>query len=201
MADDTTVYLSTAYLGTVLYYAEIKKSKQHFVENREHFIKQTYRNRCTILGANGTMDVIPIQKRSGEKQLINKVAVSCIEDWQRMHWQSIISAYHSAPFFEYYADYFEPLYKVKYDLLFEFNCALHHTVLKVLKLSSQCEFTSQYVKDYGKYDFRYTFSPKIKLEHKFKEYYQVFSNKYDFQENLSIIDLIFNEGPRAAEFL
>ena len=199
MDSSSTVLLPTAYLGNISYYAKIKNTATHHIERHENYIKQTIRNRCTILGANGSLSLtIPIHRPSGIKVKIDEVEISNIDQWQRIHWQAIVSAYNSSPFFEYYEDYFRPLFEKRFEYLFDFNCELHLIVLKLLKIKSELQFTQEYSQQ-SINDFRDT--KKLIGQTDLQEYYQVFSYKIGFQENLSILDLLCNEGPRALEYL
>jgi len=200
MNSSTSVLLPTAYLGSVSYYSLIKNSSFHVIEQHENFVKQSLRNRCTILGANGPLTLtIPINRPSGEKVKITELKISNIDNWQRIHWQAIVSAYNSSPFFEYYEDYFRLIYERTNENLFTFNTDLHRTVLKLLKIKTELSFTDVYRASDDCNDFRVT--KGICLQTEPKEYYQVFSHKLGFQKDLSIIDLLCNEGPRALEYL
>jgi len=200
MSSNSSILLPTAYLGTVSYYSLIKNTSFHIIEQHENYIKQSLRNRCSIFGANGPLSLtIPINRPSGEKVKIADVQISNIDNWQRIHWQAIVSAYNSSPFFEYYEDYFRPIYERSNDNLFTFNNDLHRTILKLLKLKSKVQFTDVYKISDDCNDYRVTKS--ICLQTEPKEYYQVFGHKWGFQKDLSIIDLLCNEGPRALEYL
>lgn len=199
MDSSSTVLLPTAYFGSVSYYALIKNTASHCIERHENYIKQTIRNRCAILGANGPLSLtIPIHRPSGVKVKIDEVEISNIDNWQRIHWQAIVSAYNSSPFLEYYEDYFHPLFEKRFEYLFDFNNELHSIVLKRLKIKSECKFTQEYSQQ-TENDFRDT--KTLTMQTDLQEYYQVFSYKIGFQENLSILDLLCNEGPRALEYL
>jgi len=194
------VLLPTAYLGTVSYYSLIKNTPFHTIEQHENYLKQTIRNHCSIFGSNGTLTLtIPIHRPSGEKVRITDVEISNIDSWQRIHWQAILSAYNSSPFFEYYEDYFRPIYETPYTRLFDFNNDLHRIVLKLLKCKSSIEFSNQYI--YLDKDCDYRITKNIANSTKLIEYYQVFAHKWGFQKDISIIDLLCNEGPRAGEFV
>ena len=200
MNSSSAILLPTAYLGSVSYYSLIKNTAFHTIEQHENYVKQSIRNRCTIFGANGPLSLtVPISRPSGEKVKIADVEISNIDQWQRIHWQAIVSAYNSSPFFEYYEDYFRPFYEKSYVNLFDFNNKLHRTVLNLLKLKSDVTFTDSYAIGDNCIDYRN--SKRICLQKDAKEYYQVFAHKGGFQKDLSIIDLLCNEGPRALEYL
>lgn len=214
--------LSTAYLPPVEYFQKIVSSGSFFIESHEYFVKQTYRNRCTILGANGVQTLsIPLINEH-EKTLIIEKKISYKEKWQHQHWRSITSAYANSPYFIYYSDELKIFYERKYDFLFEYNTELLKMILKLLKVKVEIKFTDTFLDsrhpelvsgsdvemlkqvqhDVSGGDFRNTISPKNKREiANFKPYTQVFSDKHGFKPNLSIIDLLFNVGPEAREFL
>jgi len=192
------IVLSTAYLAPVEYYSKIAKTETVFIENYDFYQKQTYRNRCCIAAANGTMVLtIPVEKISSEKLVIRDVRISDHDDWQNHHWRSIESAYNSTPFFEYYKDELMPFYEKKWPFLFDFNQEIQKKVLELLGIETLIQLTKEYTGnlDESFLDLREAIHPK-KENHRgtFKSYYQVFDQRYGFQPNLSIIDLLFNMG-------
>jgi len=193
---------SLHYLPSIAYISELVKHEEILIEKQENFIKQTYRNRCKIFSANGTLPlIIPIEH--GGSQLISEIKTQSETDWKRHHWQSIISAYNNSPYFLYYKDKFEAIYFDKnIHTLFEFNLKLLELSLKLLKLNIEIRYTDVFVKDY-KLDFRNTFSAKkMDIETSgFKPYYQVFDSKFGFQPDLSIMDLLFSQGPESKHYL
>lgn len=197
--------LSTTYLGNIYYYSILARNKKNIIEKNENFIKQTFRNRCSIYSANGQLDLtIPIVKKTGKKILISDIEICYDTAWYKLHWNSIISAYNSSPFFEYFRDDFEALYMKKPHLLFDFNLELMKLCLDILQISVSIQPSDSFlpISDNNENDFRYKISPKLKLpKANFRNYYQVFEEKHGFIPNLSIIDLIFNEGPDALTYL
>lgn len=176
------------------------------MEQQEYFVKQTYRSRCHIYGANGILKLsIPVA-HSGERTLIKDIKISNTYNWQKVHWKSIESAYRCSPFFEFYENDFVPYYlEKKFERLIDFNNELTILLLKLLKLEITIEPTSDYKKEMPEdFDFRNSVSPKMPFEQDKKfisqPYIQVFGNKHGFIPNLSIIDLLFNEGPHAINF-
>lgn len=194
---------SSVYLGNILYYSEFIHGIQSTIECHENYIKQTYRNRCEILSANGRLLlVIPVRKKSGHKQKISEVQIEYAENWQKQHWNTICSSYNSSPYFEYYDYLFEPFYTSKIDKLLDFNLALHKLILKCLNVSDNTNLTTEFSEyEYNKLDRRKNISPKKMVSLPQITYYQTFSEKIPFQSNLSIIDLLFNEGPNSLQFL
>ncbi|MBT6815101.1 MAG: hypothetical protein HOA49_01695 [Flavobacteriales bacterium] len=190
--------LPISYLGPVAYYSAILQSEEIFIETKEHFIKQSCRNRCTIMGANGTQTLtIPKERKSSDKTLISDISISNQDNWQKSHWQSIVSAYNSSPFFEYYKDEILPFYNTKHSTLFDFNLKLSKTILELMQVEKKLNFTSKFQKECNGLDLR---SSKFILKNQ-EEYQQVFCEKYSFIPNLSILDVLFNLGPETTSYL
>lgn len=192
------VVLPALYFGNLYYYQLILDSPRVTIEKHEHFIKQTYRNRCEIYGANGKLDlIVPIKHFSKERAAIHQTQIDNSVRWQTLHWRSIESGYRRSPYFEYYEDKFKPLFEKKYDLLFEMDMEIHDFIMRLLKTEKEIDFTSEYeVNPIGKTDFRPAFDPRKKNDFIAPVYTQVFENKYGFLPNLSILDLLFNCGPQ-----
>lgn len=197
------IYLSSAYLAPVNYYAKFANGNHIFIEKCDNYVKQTYRNRCNIVGANGVMPLsIPVEHKSGTKVLTRDIRISDHGNWQHMHWNAIVSAYNSTPFFEYYQDDFHPFYHKKFDFLFDFNEELRLMILGLLNIDDiTAEYTTQYKIDFetNEIDLRESIHPKkdYKIADPYfiaKSYYQVFEQKFGFIDNMSIIDLLFNMG-------
>ena len=201
MFGDKTVILSTAYLAPVEYYMQMYNSERVIIEKQCNYIKQTYRNRCVIASANGLQTLsIPIIKPSSSHCCTKDIRIAEHGNWQHLHWNAIVSAYNSTPFFEYYEDDFRPFYEKKQEFLFDFNQELMELVCSLLDITPNVSFSSQFITDIkpNELDLRELIHPKKEpYIKKHKPYYQVFENKFGFQSNLSIIDLLFNMGPEA----
>lgn len=191
------VLLSTAYLAPVEYYEILLNAGAVCLEQCEYYQKQSYRNRCRILTANGVMDLtIPVVNKG--KQIIKDIEISEHDDWQLKHWRAIESAYSSSPFFEYYMDDILPFYLKKWKYLWDFNLEINHKIFEILELEFQFKLTSFYENSSVVFaDYRNKIHPKADTNLNFKSYYQVFGQKFGFQSNLSIIDLLFNMGPES----
>ncbi len=168
------------------------------IDVHENFVKQTYRNRAVILSANGPMALtIPILKIA-HKMPVNTVVTDNTIHWQRQHWESLKSAYGSAPYFIHYADAFEKLYNSPVINLAAFEIELLQLCIKLLKVDLTLHFSESYVVcGDNDVDLRHQISPKIKPEATFKPYLQVFTEKFPFKANLSVVDVLFNHGPRS----
>lgn len=205
-----TALLSTAYLGPVQYYSKLLRYPEIIIEQHENYPKQTYRNRCRILGGNGVLTLsIPVDKGPELKVKTKDVRIAYAEDWQRLHWRTIVSAYNNSPFFPYYEDEFAPFYHEKrWKYLIDFNLEIQEKVMELLELDSNINLSSEYRKETTSniIDLREVIHPKRQKKrpdpHFHPESYtQVFEEKFDFQPNLSIIDLFFNEGPESVSIL
>jgi hypothetical protein len=180
---------------------QLARAQQVIIEKEDNYVKQTYRNRCVIASANGLQTLsIPIEKPDSPKCLTRDIRIAEHGNWQHLHWRAIVSAYNSTPFFEYYADDFLPFYEKKQEFLFDFNEQLRELSCSLLDISPSVSYSSGYITKTNpdEQDLREAIHPKKETFLKdFKPYYQVFENKYGFQANLSIIDLLFNKGPEA----
>ena len=201
MADK--IILSSLYFPPIQYFTQILSSSEIYIESKANYVKQTYLNRCEIFAANGKLTLsIPIKKPKTRKIKIEDVELSYDTDWQRLHLKSIESAYRSSAFYEYYIDAFLPFFTKKYKYLFEFNTDLLKTILNELEIDVHINFTDEYYENqFEALDARFKISPKnaenIEFNVNLPKYYQVFAEKHGFLPNLSILDLLFNEGPNS----
>lgn len=192
------ICLPISYFGPIAYYSTIL----HYpcqLEIHENYQKRSIRNRTQILSSNGPINIsIPLKK--GKTNLpITKVQIAYDEPWYDNHLKSIISAYGTAPYFDFYIDKMIDLYKSKTELLFDFNTKAHLMVNSIIGLNDISHTIS-----YDKSDqvLRLDFGQKEKLpDLLIPEYAQVFTEKYGFTPNLSILDLIFNVGPESKQIL
>ncbi|OQX98921.1 MAG: hypothetical protein B6I24_04010 [Bacteroidetes bacterium 4572_128] len=200
------ILLESFYLAPIQYYSKLLNYKA-LIEVNENYTKQTYRNRCKIYSANGIQTLsIPVKNEKKQKTLVKDVKISYETNWQKQHYKSIKSAYGRSPFYEYFIDEIKIFYFKKYKFLLDFNTEFQNLIIENLEIENNFSFTKNYISKYqfDILDFRGKISPKKKLadnEFLMKNYIQVFENKFGFKSNLSIIDLLFNEGPNAISFL
>ena len=202
------ILLSTAYFPSVQYFSKFLQFEKIYIEQFENFSKQTYRNRCEILGTNGVIPlVVPVVKGRGRKIKIRDLKISYDIDWQRNHWRTIFSAYNSSPFFEFYKDEISPFFEKRHKYLFDLNQEVLDTLCELLELDIPLDFTEDFEKvSEDTLNFREALSPKKQktvpdASFSPKQYTQVFSDKFGFVPNLSILDLLFNEGPNSYNIL
>ena len=199
-----SILLSTAYLPPISWVEEALNADKVFIEAHETYPKQTYRNRCRLITANGIIPLsVPVARLSGTKPLTKDIEIFYNEPWQRLHWRTIDAAYSNSPFFLYYKDDLQPFFEKKFRFLLDFNNALCDKVFELLGLKYTVELTTTFdLSPEGVKDFRNAFSPKKEVvTDNFASYHQVFEERHGFIPDLSIIDLLFNEGPAASEVL
>ncbi len=201
---DTGAIFPLFYLPPVAFFSELLQYKNNFlIEQKEHFPKQTYRNRAQIYSPDGALTlVVPVEKGSKNHRLVKDVKISYDFNWQRLHWLSLECCYRSSAYFEYYEADFAPFYtEKKFDFLFDYNEALLQLLLKSLKIKTEVNFTTEYLTDPPGADFRKNINPKQAYDAQQKTYFQVFDDRQGFLKNLSIVDLLFNQGPNASNYL
>ena len=202
-----TAFLSIAYLPPIQYITKFLTHESVYIEMHENFQKQSYRNRCVIYGANGPLTlVIPVNKKRGRKNIITDILIDYNTDWQNMHWKSMVSAYQNSPFFEFYKDELNQLLFYRKKFLVDFNLNLLNYINRLLNLNDTYSLSEDYQSDSEVHDYRQSINPKKRLQRQDRsfqpmEYQQVFIEKYGFIPNLSVVDLIFNEGPNSHHIL
>lgn len=197
-----SILIDLQYLPCLNYFSEIAACDTIYIEAQEKFQKQTYRNRCEILSSNGPISLtVPVVGET-KKATIKKVEIDYTTFWQNQHWKSIQSAYGKAPFYEDYSPYIKDVIMKKPTFLFDLNLNILTICLQLLNLSPIIKFTEEYEKlvENNVIDLRSTISPKKKIINPNSlAYVQLFGS--NFVANLSIIDLLFCEGPNAMSFL
>ena len=171
-----------------------------FVEQCDHYIKKTYRNRCVIATQAGVQALTIPVTLPDNKCPMRDVKISEHGNWRHLHRLSLVSAYENSPFFEFYADDLLPFYEKSYEFLIDFNQELTAKVCELLDIDYNAVLTKEYANAdaLDADDYRDAINPKHPADDPFftpKEYYQVFAQRNGFKSNLSIADLLFNEGP------
>lgn len=200
---ENSVIFPLFYLPPIEFYKQLIDNKDTNIifEKHEHFPKQTYRNRASIYGPNGKLNlIVPVVKGAKVHTPVKDVKISYDEDWQRLHWLSMQTSYRSSAYFEFYEDDYAPFYEKKYIFLYDYNLELFEMLKRQLKLKLDYTFSESYEKVYS-LDFRENIHPKKESTYQSVQYYQVFEDKYNFMPNLSIVDLLFNQGPQALKYI
>lgn len=190
------------YFSPISQYGAIYASNDLVFEVADNFQKQSYRNRCYIYGANGKQLLnIPISypKTEGRKKT-KDVLVEESSNWQKHHYKSMKIGYSSSPYFEYYEDDLVKVFEKKYKYLLDVNIDSFLFINDALELQKEHSLTEKY-QDSPTNDFRNLASVKSHPEYTISSYIQVFDDKFGFINNLSILDLLFMEGPNAISFL
>ena len=195
------ITLPLSYFGPIEEFAYLAQNKIVTYESKEHFVKQSYRNRCIIYGANGLLRLtVPLVLKSREKTAMEHVKISYAENWQAQHWKSIKSAYKNSPFFDHYEELLLPLFFEEVDTLKNLNIKILNTIKQCIQINCETVLNEEF-KAYTENDLRLSIHPKKEPTLKLPRYIQVFEERYGFHKNLSILDLVFNEGPSALLYL
>ena len=201
--------LSLTYLGNIQWFSKLCFS-ECLIDVDEHYVKQSYRNRCDILTANGpaSLTVNTVRTSNWNKVSVRDTRIDYSKRWQHLHWQSLVSAYRNSPYFDHYASEFEPFYHKHYDFLLDFDMGLLETVLRLVGSDVEIKISDKYIDHISSdmSDWRNGISDKPRLsrpdpEFTAEPYWQVFSDRMDFVPNLSIVDLLFCEGPGALDII
>ena len=211
----TTALLQTTYFGPVQWYQKLKRYDHCVIEQYDSYQKQTYRNRCVIATANGLQALtVPVDHSplTIDHVQCKDLRISDHNQWRRVHWNALQSAYSESPFFEYYADDIRPFFERKYEFLIDFNEAIRQKMCELLDIETSVSYSSGFmvqgsgfmVQGSGFKDFReviHAKHPQDDPEFQPRSYWQVFQHRYGFQPNLSILDLLFCMGPEAVFYL
>ena len=197
------ILIHPAYFPTVLQMVAVAQSKDVVLEVHGNYQKQTYRNRSYIAHNNGKLLLnIPIKHRKdGIRQKMQSVLIENDFPWQSHHWKSIQTAYRTSPFFEYYEDDLQPLFTKSAHSLLELNLQIFDFLCELLDLSVKVSKTETYEITPEIKDLRQLIEVKTNKGYCFDPYTQVLQAHHGFLSNLSVLDLIFNEGPASLNYL
>lgn len=197
------VLIHPTYFPSIAHFVTMANTEEVMLEMDDNFVKQTYRNRGYIYGANGKLALnIPVIHSQKNRQKYRDVKIFNGDNWQSLHWKSLLSAYRTSPFFEFYEDEIKPLFEYKADYILDFNLKCFEVVCECLQFELNASKTEVYKKKVeGINDFRHLVNAKKEPHYQFDTYTQVFIDKHGFIPNLSILDLLFNEGPNALNYL
>jgi hypothetical protein len=199
-----SLYIPT-YFSPISQYAQIIKSDTIFFEMEDNFQKQSYRNRCYIYNSNGKQLLnIPLKEKKGTSSLRKKTKDMLVDNnshWQEHHLKSLQTAYRASPFYEFYEDDLLAIFNKKYTFLQDVNIDTYLFVTDALQISQQYSKTKEYEIITDKNDYRILADIKKQPKKSRDKYIQMFDNKHGYIDNLSILDLLFMEGPNAISYL
>lgn len=205
----TTALLQTTYFGPIQWYQKLYRHDRVIIEQYDSYQKQTYRNRCVIATANGVQALTVPVEHADDKILTKDLRISDHNQWRRVHWNALQSAYSESPFFDYYADDLRLFFERKYEFLIDFNEAIRQKVCELIDIHPNVSYSTEYTSDTTPQtstlrhqpsdiaDFRVVINAKHPLpdaDFTPRSYWQVFQHKHGFLPNLSILDLLFNMG-------
>ena len=204
----TTALLQTTYFGPVQWYQKLYRYDRVLIEQYDSFHKQTFRNRCVIMTANGRQALtVPVesdrQAAATHAPLLKDVRISDHNAWRRVHWNALQSAYSESPFFDYYADDIRPFFEQRYTFLIDFNEAVCRKMCELIDIRPTVERTTAF-RPAADADFCDVISakhPQPDADFVPRSYWQVFAARHGFQPNLSILDLLFCMGPESIFYL
>ena len=191
-----TPTLPTAYFGNLEYFYYLLKYDTVHIDSSEVYKKQTYRNRCTVLGANGPLNLsIPVERPFGKQTQTRQVLICKSENWANVHWKTLESCYNRTPYFEFYADKLKDILLGDCPDLLSLNRALTAFLIEKIGLDVTLDYSNQTIAQ--SQNLSAHFNPKIESGFRNFPYLQTFIERFGHQNNLSILDLLFNEGPNS----
>ncbi|MDR2836233.1 MAG: WbqC family protein [Bacteroidales bacterium] len=199
-----SIILSTAYFPNIQYVSKFIHYDKIIIDIYENYSKQSYRNRCYILSSNGILPLfVPVCKNN--HTYTKDIIIDYSYLWQKNHKTAILSAYKSSPYYDFLIDDFNFVFEAKEKFLIDLNMKILFKILNFLDIKTKVEYSSDFIKEI-KNNFREKIHPKSQkneLDPDFisRPYFQVFSDKFQFYENLSILDLLFMDGKEAIDFL
>ena len=198
-----SILIHPTYFPSIEQMAAVAQSEKVIFEIEDHYQKQTYRNRTFIAHSNGKLLLnIPIKhNKTGKRQKTKDVTVENDFPWQEHHWRSLQSAYRSSPFFEYYEDDLEQLFTETVGNLMEHNLKIFDLLCELLGIEVEVSKTTSFEKNPETTDLRILVDAKRKSTFQPETYTQVHEINHPFLPNLSVLDLLFNEGPSALDYL
>ena len=198
------VISSSVPFPNVYFFSRFVQAGSVVWDGKEHFEKLSFRNRYYIATAQGALALsIPLEQGRDQRAVMEDVGISYRQDWQQQHWRTIVSAYSRSPYFSHYEPELQEFFTMRYDRLFDYNLATTHWLMKQVRLTLEERKADNYQKRYEDTiaDLR-TLKPKAEIAAaEFKPYTQVFADRMGFLPNMSMLDLLFAEGPYALQYL
>jgi hypothetical protein len=198
------ILIHPTYFPSISHFSAIVQAEKITFEMEDNFQKQTNRNRTYIYSPNGIQLLnIPVKHSKTAHQKTKDILIENDFDWQKQHFKSLEAAYRSSPFFEYFEDDLLPVFEKKHQFLMDLNLEVFDLITRCLRLKIEYSTTTEYFHEINSNeltDFRFLANGK-KDYSQFESYTQVFDDKFGFINNLSVLDLVFNEGKFALDYL
>ena len=196
------ILLHPTYFPSISHFVAMVKADSITFETEDNFQKQTNRNRMYIYSPNGIQLLnVPVKHSKEVHQKFKDVRIENAFGWQKNHFKSLEAAYRTSPFFEYFEDDIRPIFEKKHEFMMDLNFQIMEIVTDCLGMPFNYDKTAEYFHEVAdKTDFRHLANGK-KDASQFEPYTQVFEEKHGFLNNLSILDLLFNEGRYAVDYL
>jgi len=197
------ILLHPTYFPSIVQMVAVVKADKLVFEIQDNYQKQSYRNRTYIAHSNGRLLLnVPINhSKNGNRQKTKIVTIENSFPWQKQHWKSLQSAYRTSPFFEFYEDDIAPIFNNPAKQLLELNISIYELLCELLGLDRSYETTTEYLIEPPQLDLRYLVEAKKQKNHQLYSYTQVMEASHGFLPNLTVLDLLFNEGPNALAYL
>lgn len=196
------ILIHPTYFPSISHYVAMANADSVTLEMEDNFQKQTNRSRMYLYSPNGLQVLnIPIKHSKDANQKTKDVRIENDFDWQKQHLKSLEAAYRSSPFFEYFEDEINPIFTKKHTFLTDLNMETIAFVDKCLKMNLKTQKTSEYFHEVPNFDDYRSLANGKKDQSKLEPYTQVFGDKHGFINNLSILDLLFNEGRFTLDYL
>jgi WbqC-like protein len=198
-----TILLHPTYFPSIAQMVAVVKTDELIFEIQDNYQKQSYRNRTYIAHANGRLLLnVPIRhSKIGNRQKTKEVTIENSFPWQLQHWKSLQSAYRTSPFFEFYEDDIAPIFNNPEEQLLELNLSTFKLLCELIGLEKSYDTTTEYLMESPQLDLRYLVEAKKQKNYLLSSYTQVMEVNHGFLPNLSVLDLLFNEGPNALAYL
>ena len=198
------ILIHPTYFPSISHFAAIVQAEKVTFEMEDNFQKQTNRNRTYIYSPNGIQLLnIPVKHSKIAHQKTKDIQIENDFDWQKQHFKSLEAAYRSSPFFEFFEDDLLPIFEKKHSFLMDLNLEVFDLITRCLRMKIEYNSTTEYIHEIESNEiteFRYLANGK-KDQSQFESYTQLFDDKFGFINNLSVLDLVFNEGKFALDYL
>ena len=197
------ILLHPTYFPSIVQMVAVVKADELVFEIQDNYQKQSYRNRTYIAHTNGRLLLnVPVKHaRNGTRQKTKEVTIENSFPWQTQHWKSLQSAYRTSPFFEFYEDDIAPIFNTPVKQLLDLHFSIFNLLCELLGLDKTYDTTSEYLIEPPQLDLRYLVEAKKQKNYSLSSYTQVMEANHEFLPNLSVLDLLFNEGPNALAYL